>query len=299
MKMSHLMSLPLLLTAFSSYSANNLDPETMIKALSEDGDVKHIEKLPIGELNFIETTKGLTYLVSSNGRFVIKGELVDVWKNKAIGNAMEAYDLKYLTLSQMGIVDDEMGIIKIGNPAIPKQGYLFLDPQSTYTKEIIDTIIDDQKSYHLDIMLIPQLEGSNKIIQRLWCAVDKNAALMDLIYRTTTAIKQKENCNLRPIIKNRALFGLMDNPKTPLTVRIDGYRISGVALDLKSFLNNTRDKIEAKAKAEALKKKQIKENEINGNIEENPMRKNKDLYDALITPPPPFENNEITTYEKL
>ena len=234
-----LVSALLLIAISASTQASKLiDPEVMKAALESDGDVKAIAQLPIETLNLVETKKGNTYFISGNGRFVFKGKLFDVWKNQSVDNVADAKSLDFLKLSDMGITDADMAIFKVGNPNIPRQGYLIVDPTSRNTKEILRTVMNDQGEFHLDILLVPRLKGAKHTVERLWCAENKNTALTDLILQTNTTVKAKENCDKKPIFRNMALFSLLDINSTPIIVREDGYRLTGVPKDLKFFLLN-------------------------------------------------------------
>jgi len=230
----------LLALTFSSvsFAGQAIDPKVMKKALESDGDVKTIVTLPINSLKLVETKKGKVYFISGNGRFVFKGTLFDIWKRKSIDNASDGEDLKYLKLSEMGIKDSDMALFKIGNPKLPRQGYLILDPTTKNAKTLLDRIMVDQGSYHLDILLVPIKKGAKETVNRLWCAEDKNAALTDLILQTNTTGKQKKECDIRPIYRNMALFSLLDINSVPIIVREDGYKLVGIPKDLKGFLLN-------------------------------------------------------------
>lgn len=225
--------------ATSSIAGEPVNPADLKKALTARGEVKAIEPLPLNQLMMVETTSGDVYYVSSNGRFVMTGTLIDTWHRKTVDSIDDAKSTHRVPLKNMGIKEGDLGVFVFGNPKLPKQGTIFVDPLCGYCKQLLSDMALSLGDYHFDIVPVAVLgPSSEQALKRIWCAKDRNQALLDLMYMTSAAVEQQQECDLKPLAYNAVAFEMMALGGTPAIVRTDGLVSKGVPKDLNKWLKS-------------------------------------------------------------
>lgn len=214
-----------------------VDPKTVKQNLESRGVVKAVERLPITELMMVETQNGESYFVSSNGRFVLTGTLVDTWHRRTVDSLDDVRKSHRVPLANIGIKTEELGAFVIGNPKLPKQGVIFVDPLCGYCKKLLSDIAANLGAYHFDVVPVAIMgPKSEAALKRIWCAEDKNQALLDLIYQTNGAQVSRQECDMKPLAYNAIAFEMLAFGGTPALVRTDGLVSKGVPEDLNKWL---------------------------------------------------------------
>jgi thiol:disulfide interchange protein DsbC len=241
------MSLSLL--AISSTSFATTKPDELVNKLSElaapdkkaygeqiknslaaKGQIKGIQEMPITKLFFVEAQQG-SYLVSSDGRFVIEGVIKDVWHRKTIKSLEDARSTERLPLSNIGFKPEEqLASFTLGNPEIKRQGVIFVDPTSAITVTALQKINEKAESSNWTVVLMPLIGGDSAIdrSRRLWCATDKEGALKDLVNGTSESLSDvAKDCQEEPLVMGMMLTDLLQIRSLPHLIREDGLKSSG------------------------------------------------------------------------
>ena len=101
------------------------------------------EKLPLKDLNLIRTQNGMTYLISSDGRYVFQGDMVDVWNGTRIKSVKEFFALSdYISFQHIGIETDKLFTLDQGSG--PEDVYIFADPNCSVCHELLAKISDSK-----------------------------------------------------------------------------------------------------------------------------------------------------------
>lgn len=209
------------------------DIETFDKPRS---NILSIQALPIKDLNLVETEDGV-YFATSNGRFVIKGQLTDTWNRKSIATADQArgtYRVPLNTLVGTSKTKDNLATIEIGQGE--KQGYIFVDPTEQYSQVIIK-LVEQEAKHRFDVVLMPRKNPeSRQVAKQVWCAKDRKAALLNATAGDTTELEQREECEIKDLYANIVASMLLQLQQVPVVIRNDGLRHLGVPEDMDEFL---------------------------------------------------------------
>jgi len=123
--------------------------------------IKEIVTLPIKGIRAVESD-GQIVFISDNGRFVITGQIYDVWGRMDV---------------------DKLNTISFGHG--PKDVVLFVDPRCGVCHKLIGEAKPLAEEYTFKIVVIPALgDESNQLAKALHCAKDKTNALDALLNNT-------------------------------------------------------------------------------------------------------------------
>ncbi|WP_240224582.1 hypothetical protein [Rheinheimera hassiensis] len=204
--------------------------EEIKTSLSAKGQIKGIQEMPITKLFFVEAQQG-SYLVSSDGRFVIEGVIKDVWHRKTINNLEDARSTERLPLSNIGFnPEEQLASFTLGNPNVKRQGVIFVDPTSAITLTALQKIKEKADTSNWTVVLMPLIGGDSAIdrSRRLWCATDKGGALNDLVYGTSESLSDVvEGCKEDPLVMGMMLTDLLQIRSLPHLIREDGLKSAG------------------------------------------------------------------------
>ncbi|MCE2571742.1 disulfide isomerase DsbC N-terminal domain-containing protein [Motilimonas eburnea] len=195
-----------------------------------------IQALPIKDLNLVETEEGV-YFATSNGRFIIKGQLTDTWNRKGITTPEQARSTYRVPLSSLvgtSKTQDNLATIHIGQGE--KKGYIFLDPTEQYSQVMIK-LVEQEAKYSFDVVLMPRKDPqSRQVAKQVWCAKDKRQALLKAADSDYQELEQKEDCGVKELYANIVASMLLQLQQVPVVVRNDGLRHLGVPEDMDAFL---------------------------------------------------------------
>lgn len=222
------------LSAVANTDAEKIETEkefssAMKKTLEDKGAVEGMQSLPVTSIQFVTTEEGESYAVSSSGRFIFIGQVIDLWKKKEIKTLKDAMDTKKLPLEMVGYDRNNLSVFSFGNKNIEKQGVIFATPNCPFCKKLLTYINDNPEDYHFDVVITPFTKNSAPEARRLWCAVDREAAKQDFVHGTNNAIEQKPDCDWKKVIAAGALFKMtLDGKGVPTIYRNDGLKKEGI-----------------------------------------------------------------------
>ncbi|PTC00527.1 hypothetical protein C9975_07025 [Thalassospira xiamenensis] len=207
--------------------------------LNQMGEVLGIQELPINKMYFVQATKG-NYFVTGDGRFVFQGKLQDVWHRKHINHIDDARATIRTPLKNMNFDPaEQLPAWRVGNPDIPRQGLVFVDPTSEITQQFLKQVIAEKEKYHFVVALLPLVGGEAAMdrAKRLYCAKDKELALIDLAnYTNESTGDLREGCNADKILFAAAMTQVFRIEALPHFVREDGLTSTGLPNDLDEWL---------------------------------------------------------------
>ena len=242
---------------FAQVSEESLLPTELQKVLTEDatpepkafrqeirenlekkGKILGIQELPMKKLMFVETERG-SYVVSADGRFVFDGRVVDVWHRKTLRTLADAIAVQRTPVSNIGFEPEEqLAFFQVGNPELPRSGVVFVDPTSKHTPTVVQYFIENQEKYNFTIILMPLVGGPNAVdrAKRLWCAEDRNLALIDLANGTSQSFsKLKKDCEDDKVMMASVLTNIYQIKNLPHVIREDGLTLGGFPLDFDTW----------------------------------------------------------------
>ena len=204
--------------------------EQIKDSLSAKGQIKGIQEMPITKVFFVEAQQG-SYLVSSDGRFVIEGVIKDVWHRKTIKSLDDARSTERLPLTNIGFnPEEQLASFTLGNPKVKRQGVIFVDPTSTITLTALKKLNEKAENSNWTVVLMPLIGGDAAIdrSRRIWCATDKAGALDDLINGTSESLSSvSKDCKEEPLVMGMMLTDLLQIRSLPHLIREDGLKSTG------------------------------------------------------------------------
>lgn len=209
--------------------------------------LKAAPKNSVQPKRFVVPTNGLIALdidgklnvMTSNGRFVLKGYLYDTWAKKPL----EKFDdvAKYASIIPMKELNLNIADLQ---PAVwgsgPEKVMIFIDPNCQYCHTTLKELADlDPKKYTVNVISLGALgEDSKKRNQELYCASDRYRADRAIISGDNkTKFVQVKNCDQSAMIRRNITAQVLGVSMVPFIIRDDGnYSIGKPAQGLKAYL---------------------------------------------------------------
>jgi hypothetical protein len=214
--------------------------EDVKRMMNELGDVESVRMMPIKNVMLIQLKGKPPMFISSNGRFLIEGEIKDLWSMTAVKSVEQADDSWLLHLDSFanGTLMDQMAVIPFGNPALKKQARVFVSPTSTESQEFLKNL--NPSEINLDLIIMPHDKGSITPSMKAWCGYSTTDTIQVLISGSTDGIGQREcsEKDLKKVMTPMLMAMYLDITKVPYFVRIDGKRFAGIPKDPIEWLQN-------------------------------------------------------------
>ncbi|GJA75733.1 DsbC family protein [Aeromonas caviae] len=201
--------------------------------------IKEIVTLPINGVRAVESD-GQIVFISDNGRFVITGQIYDVWSKKPLSSMSEMRDVAdRLHLKEMGMDVDKLNTISFGHG--PKDVVLFVDPRCGVCHKLIGEAKPLAEEYTFKIVVIPALgDESNVLAKALYCAKDKANALDALLNNNLGNLPPKSPCDPAQYDQTLMTAHLIGIQGVPFVVAPDGRVSKGRPNNLKAWLESAQ-----------------------------------------------------------
>lgn len=206
------------------------DPKNQLDAIVE---------LPIKSLRAVEANGEIVFL-SENGRFVLKGQLYDVWYRDTVDTIPQMVDASTrLHFKRLASDIDEQNVLTIGTG--PKQVVVYVDPLCAICHKLMQDAQKMAKQYTFKFLVVPALgDKSNELSRRVFCASDKDEALKSFMSNTLETLPQKESCEMAGYDNTLLLAQLLDIQAVPFVVAPDGRFSYGRPAELKKWLEDAK-----------------------------------------------------------
>lgn len=203
---------------------------------SADLSKVHIDSvipLPATGMQAIQNN-GQIVFVSANGRFVIRGELTDVWQKKSLTNINAIKDAAtHLHLRGMGLEPNDLNRVRIGHGG--KEVVVFVDPLCPHCHELMKKAETLGDKYTFQFIVIPALgDESAKLAPAISCT-DEKKALSALINNQLASVTQ-EHCDQQRYKRTLLIGTLLNVQGVPFIVAPDGRFSQGTPQNLETWL---------------------------------------------------------------
>lgn len=197
---------------------------------------------PITHGVMFEGRDGVAY-ISTNGRFIIRGTIFDMWSGETISTLEEIEGAKQtINLEKLGLKDEDVDPFYYGTGE--KKVTMFLDPLCPYCKRLIDQMNADPalaSEYTFVIYTVPFLgDQSVKAVSALSCAADREEAIRALFTKDQRWLKEHERdaegCDVQPIMNRTLLSQMVGVTGVPYIIGAAGGISRGAPDDLREFL---------------------------------------------------------------
>ncbi|EOV9070746.1 MULTISPECIES: thioredoxin fold domain-containing protein [Morganellaceae] len=184
---------------------------------------------------------GNLQLLTSNGRFVIKGTLYDTWAKKDLTSFEEIQKFgSIIPVKNLNIKMDDLQSATWGKG--PKQTIIFTDPFCVQCHETLQQLNNlDPEKYTVHVLSVGVLNSNSQ--QRnfeLYCAKDRYRADRAIITgNNSVRFDQIENCDREALMKREITAQVFGVSMIPFIIRDDGtYNVGKPVEGLKSFLES-------------------------------------------------------------
>lgn len=180
------------------------------------------------------------FIVSKNGRFVIRGgTITDMWnKGVEITSLQQGKDLaQRININDMDIDLDELFSFKFGDPNKPRS-VVFIDPESSASRTLLNKLVK-VKSHNFTVLIAPLMGKKSAITaKKLACLheKDKEAAKKLLLSGEYSFLPQKQNCGMLKMQKTLITSTIMGVDVVPFMIAPDGRVSKGVPKNVERFL---------------------------------------------------------------
>jgi len=204
--------------------ADNIDLETARKNIAKLFNGIPLEKIvpsPVDGLYQVSVPPRL-YYVSANGRYIVKGDLIDTVENKNISRIARNESIK----DAMDSVDEDSMII-FGDKSLKHTVTVFTDIDCGYCRKLHGEIKKyNENGIRIRYMSYPGAgigSGSFNKAEAVWCSKDRAKALTD----AKNGLKVKSEKCKSPVAKHYTLGTMMGINGTPALVLESGEIVPG------------------------------------------------------------------------
>ncbi|MFZ6765069.1 DsbC family protein [Pseudoroseomonas sp. WGS1072] len=208
-----------------------------------NGQIESIERMPGGQFSAVKLNnrEGL-YFLSSNGRWVLRGNIYDLWQGRELDNLADLRSAaQTVSLSGLGVVWNDLRPTVMGEGE--RETVVFIDPHCPYCQQLmsqINALVEaDPRAYKFVILAVPLLgDRSARTVRNLGCASDQGAARAAMIsHRYEPELAEVPNCDLGPMQKRFVLARLIGLEGVPYLIRSDGRPQAGLPPNLALWLS--------------------------------------------------------------
>jgi len=207
--------------------------------LGEVGESTQTYRLPADGLIMVQNGKQV-YFTTPNARYLIRGQLYDVWNGEFIDSVDKAKRLgDRIQLSKLKIdIDKDLKPFYLGTG--DREVVAFIDPHCPYCHKLLQQMQALGDEYRFKLILIPALgDKSAETIRLLRCGSSKDNRNHDVVARLLKTDYQglrDERCDLDPFLKSAILAKILGVTGVPFLINQDGRVLRGYVEDLKGWL---------------------------------------------------------------
>lgn len=224
--------------------------------------IKKIVDIDVDVLRAVGTEDGNVLFIADMGRYVFKGQMLDVWQRKVLRTIDEiAESVNRIDLKGMGYFQNDYAKYVAGTGK--KTAVLFVDPRCGWCHKMLEEVLGDEKllsEYRFNVHVIPVLgDESARLAKKLWRSEGTDAEKLAALVsgpEAIDALAEKEKSDPGPQDRAMILAGMLSIKAVPFAIAPDGRTSEGKPVDMRMFLEN--DVTGAKKKAEETKAAQAK-----------------------------------------
>lgn len=224
-------------------------PPPANEAAEVSANVKRSQKLQMDGLAVVEAKGSKTLFVSTNGRFQFEGKITDIYTGKTIKTVDDAVDSNFLTLSQLSLTSADVAGIPYGNPKLPLQARVFVDPYCLTCQVLLGKLQKIKDRIHVEIMIAPLVSEKKSIPTglNLWCAYEKDTSrareIIAQLQKGSGYVQypKNDNCKGNRVLLNSMITRILNVPGLPAFWREDGRAVAGIPDDIETWLKERRN----------------------------------------------------------
>lgn len=236
--------------SFSAHASQNLSAASQFLKNSnvtedvEQGIPDDFETIKTGDL-IVGEKGGKLHFLSSNGRYVFTGRLVDIWEQKEIRSADDVRATKNkINLKNMGFTPDNLNAFVIG-AGNKKEVNIFVDPLCDFCDGLIreaKQIGGSSTDYQFNFIVVPALgEASHKLAKAFYCSEEPLGKKVDaLLGRSIEKLTQPASCDSTKYDLTLYAATAVDVTGVPFLIHPSGTPYAGTPSNLMYWLEGKK-----------------------------------------------------------
>lgn len=151
-----------------------------------DLDIRGVVELPINGMSAVDNG-GQVFFTSSNGRFVIVGEIYDLWKGGSLDSMSQIQDAATrIHLDGLDIDTANLNTVSFGTGE--RTVTIFTDPLCEHCHALTQEAKQYAEDFTFDLVVVPALgDRSHELAKQLYCAEEKETQGVDALLNGTIA----------------------------------------------------------------------------------------------------------------
>lgn len=204
--------------------------------------------LPIKKLSAIESENQI-YYVSSNGRYVLIGQMYDLW-NKTTLDSMDQIEesATRIHLDKMNFKISDLNMLQLGTG--DKDIVAFIDPNGKPSIDFVKKVIENKDSsfskFTFKFVIIPALgDNSNIIAKKIFCVKDVKShdEILQLLINNQINSLPIPECNTQNYDKTLVTATILQIQEVPFIIANDGRFSKGLPNKLPEWLFNITNEV--------------------------------------------------------
>ena len=185
-----------------------------------------LEPLEIEDLIAVEASNGQMFFMSKNGRYLIKGEVHDVWGRKVLQTVEDVKESKTkISLDAVRRNFEELSPVEVGDGR--KTAYVYMAPSCDRCKQMAEALLEGIDGVSFEIHVIPKNKWQRDEASRIACVPPEHRdelVLEAIATESIMTLPQKDECDMKAYIKAAVVGDQMgfDTGDIPFAIRWDG-----------------------------------------------------------------------------
>jgi thiol:disulfide interchange protein DsbC len=206
--------------------------------------IAEMSAMPGGEWRVVRregqeaSAAGPLYFVSGNGRWVVRGEVYDLWAGRALASFEDVRaSTKTVAFDGLARVWPDLAPVEVGRG--PAELVMFSDPNCPYCRALLGELEKRGSRVAVKVLEIPLLGGrSGEDVRRVHCAGDAGAAREAVLGRGfRDALAQGSSCDLGALQRRLVTAQMLGVRAVPFLIDArDGRFVEGMPEDLDAWL---------------------------------------------------------------
>lgn len=187
---------------------------------------KDMELLEVERLIGLQTHDDKFVVVSKNGRYFLKGVLVDTWSQTEIESIDQLRTSKNtIDLDALGVNPPELGAVTVGDGE--KRVTVFANPGCDDCDDLFNAMLNPPEDIQYNIFFAPAGPDDRQAAEHISCVPDEQrneGVLQAVVEGNVTSLPQAESCDRRRYMQMLMLgdtAGIKTN-ELPFLIRWDG-----------------------------------------------------------------------------
>lgn len=215
--------------------------EERMAVAAQNIPIEEIVTVPIRNLKAVES-EGQIVFMSDNGRFVLVGQMIDVWQRQSLDTMSQIKNaVTRLSFDKMGLEIDDLNTITVGQGSA--RVVAFVDPMCETCLDLIDQAGTMGEDYSFKFVFVPALgDESVAITKNISCSSDEKGALQSLRNGTAASMPASDDCDGKRFQTTLIAADLMGINGVPFIVAPNGEIVRGMPENLGQWLKEREQK---------------------------------------------------------